>query len=57
LQLAQNIRHLVGITAAGSFGAQLALDVLIELAVDAGDLDAGANATAGQFDLVTPSVT
>ncbi len=52
LQLAQNIRHLVGIGAAGSFRAQLALDEQIELAVDAGGLDAVAEGPAGDLDLV-----
>jgi len=52
LQLAQNIRGLVGKATAGGFGAQLALDKQIELAIDAGDLDARAGATAGQLDLV-----
>ena len=52
LQLAQNIRHLVGVGATGGFRAQLALDVDIELAVDAGDLNARARAAAGDLDLV-----
>jgi hypothetical protein len=40
LQLAQDIGDLVGIGAAGRLGAQLGLDVLIELAVDAVDAHA-----------------
>ena len=52
LQLRENIRRLVGVGTSRCFRAQLALDVKIELAIDAGDLDAGADAPAGYFDLV-----
>ena len=52
LQLGQNARHLVGIGAAGGFGAQLGLDELVELAVDAGDADARAGVAGRRLDLV-----
>ncbi len=52
LQLAQDIRRLVGIGAAGSFRAQLTLDEQIELTVDAGGDDGRADAAAGDLDLV-----
>ena len=53
LQLAQDIGDLVGVSAAGGLGAQLRLDILIELAVDAVDAHARAIAgAAGEFDLV-----
>jgi len=45
---------LVGIGAAGSFGTQLSLYELIELAVDAGDADAGAGIACQRLDLVAP---
>jgi hypothetical protein len=52
LKLAQDIRDLVGIAAAGSLGAKLALHEQVELAVDAGDRDRRAGGAARDLDLV-----